>query len=444
MRAVERGVTPDELQALGRRNGRPEWIAAAGLLREYEQVTALKAPGAFDAAELIQRAIGELGDNDALLAAERSKRRRIFVDEYQDTDPSQTELLRLISTGADELILIGDPDQSIYAFRGADQYAMADLDQHFGAAHPTEPTRPRLGACRCRRAAAGRSCSPPPDADRGAACRARSAIARSADPGQPAGTIAVTLLSAAEPGSRLSGNPAATGPPRGRRAVVADGGAGAFGGTGGGHAATWSGRFRSPGRPGGARCAHRRTDRRPIAGFAAVRGATERDNGGDCRIVADRADRQGRSAADRADASLSVASARWTGAGDRPADRTGCGRIPARVVAHSGRTGVRGDRRRACGGRRNRSLPRTCSGRSGAPAGFRSGWNAAASPAVPMVPVRTETWTQCCRCSQRRRRCPDRSPGGGIDQLHDWVSLLEITDSVGSDVLVRLARSSRS
>jgi superfamily I DNA/RNA helicase/RecB family exonuclease len=191
MRAVERGVTPDELQALGRRNGRPEWIAAAGLLREYEQVTALQAPGAFDAAELIQRAIGELRDNDALLAAERSKRRRIFVDEYQDTDPSQTELLRLISTGADELILIGDPDQSIYGFRGADQYAMADLDQHFGGGHevPTvslsvsRRSGPVLLAATRRIAAS----LPGPVAHR----------ALDAAPGQPRGALTVTLLSSA-------------------------------------------------------------------------------------------------------------------------------------------------------------------------------------------------------------------------------------------------------
>jgi len=133
MRAIERDVTPETLAALGHKHGRPDWVVAAGILREYLDVTSLKAPGAFDAAELIQRAAAELRSNPELLRAERQKRRRIFVDEYQDTDPAQVQLLKLISAGADELVLIGDPDQAIYAFRGAEQSALADIDLHFGS-----------------------------------------------------------------------------------------------------------------------------------------------------------------------------------------------------------------------------------------------------------------------------------------------------------------------
>jgi len=134
MRAVERDIQPETLRTIGHLRGRPDWIAAAGVLAEYLDVTSLQAPGAFDAPELIQRAITELRVNRDLLAAERRRRRRIFVDEYQDTDPSQAELLRLVATGADELVVIGDPDQSIYAFRGADPYAMSSLDGHFPGA----------------------------------------------------------------------------------------------------------------------------------------------------------------------------------------------------------------------------------------------------------------------------------------------------------------------
>jgi superfamily I DNA/RNA helicase len=133
MRAIERDVSPPELAALGKKHHRPDWVVAADILQEYLEVTALKAPGAFDAAELIQRANTELRNNRELLAAERRQRRRIFVDEYQDTDPAQLELLKLIAAGADELVLIGDPDQAIYSFRGAEQSAMADIDLHFGS-----------------------------------------------------------------------------------------------------------------------------------------------------------------------------------------------------------------------------------------------------------------------------------------------------------------------
>jgi superfamily I DNA/RNA helicase len=142
MRAIERDVGPQELAALGNKHHRSDWVVAAGVLREYLEVTALKAPGAFDAAELIQRATTELRHNRQLLAAERRQRRRIFVDEYQDTDPAQIELLKLIGAGADELVLIGDPDQAIYSFRGSEQSAMADIDLHFGSLTGTISRKP--------------------------------------------------------------------------------------------------------------------------------------------------------------------------------------------------------------------------------------------------------------------------------------------------------------
>lgn len=132
MRAVERDIDARQLAALGRAHDRPDWVVAARVYAEYLDVTSLKAPGAFDAAELIQRAITELSVNPELLHAERQQRRRIFVDEYQDTDPAQLELLKLIADGADELVLFGDPDQAIYSFRGAEQSAMAEIDNHFG------------------------------------------------------------------------------------------------------------------------------------------------------------------------------------------------------------------------------------------------------------------------------------------------------------------------
>ncbi|MEO6703981.1 MAG: ATP-dependent helicase, partial [Jatrophihabitantaceae bacterium] len=143
MRAIERDVWPEQLAALGKQHHRPDWVIAADVLREYLEVTSLKAPGAFDAAELIQRAVAELRQNSQLLQAERAKRRRIFVDEYQDTDPAQVELLKLIAVGADELVLIGDPDQAIYSFRGTEQSSMADIDLHFGSLAGTVRTERR-------------------------------------------------------------------------------------------------------------------------------------------------------------------------------------------------------------------------------------------------------------------------------------------------------------
>jgi superfamily I DNA/RNA helicase/RecB family exonuclease len=132
MRAVERGLDGPALSELGRRRNRADWIAAGQFLQEYHDVTAMQDPGGYDPAELIRGALRALEDDLRLLAAERAQRRRIFVDEYQDTDPAQAELLALLADGADELVLVGDPDQSIYTFRGADESAIRDAGARFG------------------------------------------------------------------------------------------------------------------------------------------------------------------------------------------------------------------------------------------------------------------------------------------------------------------------
>ncbi|MEP6599364.1 MAG: ATP-dependent DNA helicase [Actinomycetota bacterium] len=133
LRAVERGLDGPRLAAFGRAYRRPDWVAAGAFLQQYLDVTSLARPGGWDPAELIRAATDALlADGGSLLAAERVRRRRIFVDEYQDTDPAQAELLGLLADGADELVVVADPDQSIYAFRGTDIAAIRDMPQRFG------------------------------------------------------------------------------------------------------------------------------------------------------------------------------------------------------------------------------------------------------------------------------------------------------------------------
>jgi superfamily I DNA/RNA helicase/RecB family exonuclease len=147
MRAIERGLDGPRLADLGRSRGRADWVAAGEFLQEYQDVTVLQHPGGYDPAELIRAAHATLLSDPELLAGERAARRRIFVDEYQDTDPAQAELLALLARGADELILVGDPDQSIYAFRGADESAIRDVDDRFGGRGAVA----RVALTRCRR-----------------------------------------------------------------------------------------------------------------------------------------------------------------------------------------------------------------------------------------------------------------------------------------------------
>jgi superfamily I DNA/RNA helicase/RecB family exonuclease len=131
MRAYERGVTPAELERLGRAEGRDDWRAAARFMRQYAGVTALREAATYDPAELIRGVVGLWLREPALLAAERAARPLVFVDELQDTDPAQVELLTLLAGDGRDLVAVGDPDQSIYGFRGAEVAGIREFPASF-------------------------------------------------------------------------------------------------------------------------------------------------------------------------------------------------------------------------------------------------------------------------------------------------------------------------
>ena len=128
-RARERGVTGGrDLARVGRAHGRPEWVAAGAFLEEYLDV--LDARGEIDYAGLVSLTGALLSRRDVLEEV-RSRYAAVFVDEYQDTDPSQERLLRLVAGDGRDLVVVGDPDQSIYAFRGADVSAILAFPERF-------------------------------------------------------------------------------------------------------------------------------------------------------------------------------------------------------------------------------------------------------------------------------------------------------------------------
>jgi superfamily I DNA/RNA helicase/RecB family exonuclease len=122
-RSRELGLGPDSLARFAARIGRPDWRAAASFLAEYLDVLDLQ--GVLDYAELVHRAV-LLAEEVALPAYDA-----VFVDEYQDTDPAQVRLLRALVGGGRTLVAFGDPDQSIYAFRGADVNGILDFPDAF-------------------------------------------------------------------------------------------------------------------------------------------------------------------------------------------------------------------------------------------------------------------------------------------------------------------------
>ena len=90
---------------------------------------------------LVELAAALLRDDPAAAAGLRARWPRISVDEYQDIDPAQYELLRLISGDGTGLTAIGDPDQAIYRFRGADVGIFGRFAADFPGATTVELTR---------------------------------------------------------------------------------------------------------------------------------------------------------------------------------------------------------------------------------------------------------------------------------------------------------------
>lgn len=80
----------------------------------------LKRNNAMDFGDLIIKTLRLFGEHPEILEQYRRQFEYILVDEYQDTNPSQYNLIRLLTPESRNLLVVGDDDQSIYRFRGAD------------------------------------------------------------------------------------------------------------------------------------------------------------------------------------------------------------------------------------------------------------------------------------------------------------------------------------
>ncbi|MGW7240060.1 ATP-dependent helicase [Streptomyces sp. NPDC054804] len=127
-RTRELGLDPAALDAFARRIGRPDWRAAAAFLAEYLDVLDLQ--GVLDYAELVHRAV-LLTQRPEVALDLAGRYDAVYVDEYQDTDPAQVRLLHALAGGGRTLVAFGDPDQSIYTFRGADVNGILDFPSAF-------------------------------------------------------------------------------------------------------------------------------------------------------------------------------------------------------------------------------------------------------------------------------------------------------------------------
>ena len=126
--AKEEGLRPDGVEAYDSHRRR--------LIEIYQLYEAqCQREGVVDFAELLLRAYELLSRNAPVREHYQRRFRHILVDEFQDTNTLQYKWLRLLAGGGAAIFAVGDDDQSIYAFRGANVGNMADFERDY--AHGT-------------------------------------------------------------------------------------------------------------------------------------------------------------------------------------------------------------------------------------------------------------------------------------------------------------------
>ena len=119
----------DPAAALARGDSDPIVAAAARAYGEYRQN--LLAYNACDFDDLIAQPVALLRTHDAVRAKWQTRVRYLLVDEYQDTNAAQYELVKLLVGTRAALTVVGDDDQSIYAWRGAQPQNLKLLQDDF-------------------------------------------------------------------------------------------------------------------------------------------------------------------------------------------------------------------------------------------------------------------------------------------------------------------------
>ncbi len=126
--AKEEGLRPADVEAYDAHRRR--------LIEIYQLYEAqCQREGVVDFAELLLRAYELLSRNAPVREHYQRRFRHILVDEFQDTNTLQYKWLRLLAGGGAAIFAVGDDDQSIYAFRGANVGNMADFERDY--AHGT-------------------------------------------------------------------------------------------------------------------------------------------------------------------------------------------------------------------------------------------------------------------------------------------------------------------
>ena len=118
---------PEQYEALAKGDYRKEKIASVYKLYQRR----LKENNAIDFDDIINFAIKIFKENEDVLEYYADKFKYILVDEYQDTNKSQFTLIKLLAQTHGNITVVGDNDQGIYSFRGADISNILNFEKDF-------------------------------------------------------------------------------------------------------------------------------------------------------------------------------------------------------------------------------------------------------------------------------------------------------------------------
>lgn len=126
-KAKEEYMSPDDYEKANATSFRDQQIAK--IYREYQK--RLKSNNALDFDDLIYQTIFLFETNPDVLSEYQERFKYIMVDEYQDTNHTQFILVKMLASKYRNLCVVGDDDQSIYKFRGANIYNILNFESEY-------------------------------------------------------------------------------------------------------------------------------------------------------------------------------------------------------------------------------------------------------------------------------------------------------------------------
>lgn len=128
-RAKDDMLGPKEFMERALSLGVSKQVQAAEIYVKYQRK--LEAAGALDFGDLLMKAVRLLLNNEEIRSYYQQYFQYILVDEYQDTNRTQYILIKTLAAAHRNLCVVGDPDQSIYSWRGADIRNILDFEKDF-------------------------------------------------------------------------------------------------------------------------------------------------------------------------------------------------------------------------------------------------------------------------------------------------------------------------